>query len=399
MKRSLVPRRPTRRAKTKRPPVRKKPSRRKKKPPTGVWPLLGLIGLFVILGLILIYLYRAPPRIQYQLNQKIDLLDKTIKSRLFELGFSKENILSRQSLPRMKGKLSWRASTIKVQLPKRISFAQVKREMKRDLTRLDKDVHLRFIEDPSKPRRIDVRVGDLLTHNLIFYPPKVVKKKVGPRVAIIIDDMGSSKRRARELINLEAPITLSFFPLSRNSRKLAQEAFEKGKEVMLHMPMEPHGFPEINPGKGALLMSMTEKELQRRIHENLEAIPFIKGVNNHMGSRFMEDDQRVSILIKELRGRNLFFLDSRTTSKTVGYRIANKLGIKTGQRDVFLDNNSYDEAEIRNNILELAKIAKTEGKAIGIGHPHPSTIKSLREMIPKLKKRGIEIVPLSQIME
>ena len=394
-----MPRRPTKRAKTKRSPVRKKPSTRKKKPSKGVWPLLGLIGLFVILGLILIYLYRAPPRIQYQLNQKIDLLDKTIKSRLFELGFSKENILSRQSLPKMKGKLSWRASTIKVQLPTRISFSQVKREMKRDLTRLDKDVHLRFIEDPSKPKTIDVRVGDLLTHNLIFYPPKVVEKKVGPRVAIIIDDMGSSKRRARELINLEAPITLSFFPLSRNSRKLAQEASEKGKEVILHMPMEPHGFPEINPGKGALLMSMAEGELHRQIHENLEAIPFIKGVNNHMGSRFMEDDQRVSILIKELKERNLFFLDSRTTPKTVGYRIAKKMGIKTGQRDVFLDNNSYDEAEIKKNILALAKIAKTEGKAIGIGHPHPATIKSLREMIPKLKKRGVEIVPLSQIME
>jgi hypothetical protein len=399
MRRPLVPRQPTKGAKTKRPPVRKKPSTRKKKPSTGVWPLLGLIGLFVILGLILIYLYRAPPRIQYQLNQKIDLLDKTIKSRLFELGFSKENILSRQSLPRTKGKLSWRASTIKVQLPKRISFPQVKREMKRDLTRLDKDVQLRFIEDPSKPKKIDVRVGDLLTHNLIFYPPKVVKKKVGPRVAIIIDDMGSSKRRARELINLDAPITLSFFPLSRNSRKLAQEASEKGKEVILHMPMEPHGFPGINPGKGALLMSMADGELHRQIHENLEAIPFIKGVNNHMGSRFMEDDKRVSILIEELRGRNLFFLDSRTTPKTVGYRIAKKMGIKTGQRDVFLDNSSYNEAEIRKNISALAKIAKTEGKAIGIGHPHPATIKSVREMIPKLKKRGVEIVPLSQIME
>ena len=399
MRRSLVPRRPTRKAKTKRPPVRKKPSRRKKKTSTGVWSLLGLLGLCVILGLILIYLYRAPPRTQYKLNQKIDLLDKTIKSRLFELGFSKENILSRQSFPRMKGKLSWRASTIKVQLPKRISFPQVKREMKRDLTRLDKDVQLWFIEDPSEPKKIDVRVGDLLTHNLIFYPPKVVKKKVGPRVAIIIDDMGSSKRRARELINLDAPITLSFFPLSRNSRKLAQEASEKGKEVILHMPMEPHGFPEINPGKGALLMSMADGELHRQIHENLEAIPFIKGVNNHMGSRFMEDDQRVSILIEELKGRNLFFLDSRTTPKTVGYRIAKKMGIKTEQRDVFLDNNSYDEAEIRKNILALAKIAKTEGKAIGIGHPHPATIKSIREMIPKLKKRGIEIVPLSQIME
>ncbi len=165
------------------------------------------------------------------------------------------------------------------------------------------------------------------------------------------------------------------------------------------MPMEPHGFPGMDPGKGALLMNMTEEELHRQIHENLETIPHIKGVNNHMGSRFMEDDRRVATLMRELKGRNLFFLDSRTTSKTVGYRTARKLGIKTGERDVFLDNNSYDEAEIRRNISELAEIARNEGKAIGIGHPHPSTIRSLREMIPRLKESGIEIVPLSRLME
>ncbi len=377
----------------------KRPSRRKKKPSTGIWPFLGLIGLLLVLGLILFYLYRPPHRIQYQLNQKIDLLDKTIKSRLFELGFSKKDILSRQSLPRMTEKLSWRASIIKVQLPKRISFAQIKREIKRDLTQLDKDVRLRFIEEPSKPKRVDVRVGNLLTHNIIFYPPKVSVKRRGPRVAIVIDDLGSSNKRTRELINLGAPITLSFFPLSRNSRELAKEAFEKGKEVILHMPMEPYDFPEKNPGKGALLMSMTERELQQRIEENLEALPFVRGVNNHMGSRFMEDDQRVSIFMEELRKRELYFLDSRTTSKTVGYRTAKKLGIKTGQRNLFLDNDSNDEAEIRRNILELAKIAKAEGKAIAIGHPHSSTIKSLREMIPRLRQSGVEIVPLSDIME
>jgi len=394
-----MPRQPTRRARTKKPSVGRRPSRRKKKPTTGIWPFLGLIGLFLVLGLILFYLYRPPHRIQYQLNQKIDLLDKTIKSRLFELGFSKKDILSRQSRPRTRDKLSWRASTIKVQLPKKGFFPQIKREMKRDLTRLDKDIRLRFIEEPSKPRRIDIRVGNLLTHNIIFYPPKVSKKKRGPRVAIIIDDLGSNKKRARELINLGAPITLSFFPLSRASRELAQEAFEKGKEVMLHMPMEPHGFPGKNPGKGALLMSMTEGELHRRIRENLEAIPFIKGVNNHMGSRFMEDDQRVSILMEELRGRNLYFLDSRTTSKTAGYRTAKKLGMRTEQRNLFLDNPDYDKDEITRNIKELAEIAKNEGKAIGIGHPHPSTIQSLREMIPRLKESGIEIVPVSEIME
>lgn len=394
-----MPKRPTRRAGTKKTPGRKRPSRRKKKPSTGIWPFLGLIGLFLVLGSILFYLYRPPHRIQYQLNQKIDLLDKTIKSRLFELGFSKEDILSRQSRPRMRDKLSWRTYTIKIQLPKGISFPQIKREMEKDLTRLDKDIRLRFVGESAKPRRIDVRVGNLLTHNIIFYPSKVTKKKRGPRVAIVIDDLGSSRKRTRALIDLDASLTLSFFPLSRNSRALAQEASEKGKEVMLHMPMEPYGFPEKNPGKGALLMNMNERELHQRIEENLEALPFVRGVNNHMGSRFMEDDQRVSILMEELRKRELYFLDSRTTAKTLGYRTAKKLGIKTGQRNLFLDNNSNDETEIRRNIQELAKVAKAEGKAIAIGHPHLSTIKSLREMIPRLRESGIEIVPLSEIMD
>jgi polysaccharide deacetylase 2 family uncharacterized protein YibQ len=146
-------------------------------------------------------------------------------------------------------------------------------------------------------------------------------------------------------------------------------------------------------------MSMTDEELHRQIRENLDTIASIKGVNNHMGSRFMEDEHRVNILMKELKARKLFFLDSRTTANTVGYRTARGLGIKTGQRDVFLDNNCYDEAEIRKNISELAEVAKNEGKAIGIGHPHPCTIRSLRDMIPWLKERGIEIVPLSDLME
>ncbi len=146
-------------------------------------------------------------------------------------------------------------------------------------------------------------------------------------------------------------------------------------------------------------MSMTEKELHQRIEESLEALPLARGVNNHMGSRFMEDDQRVNIFMEELRKKELYFLDSRTTSKTAGYRTAKKLGIKTRQRDLFLDNSVYDEAEITNNILELADIAKSEGQAIGIGHPHPSTIRSLREMIPRLRESGVEIVPLSEIME
>lgn len=392
-----MPQQPKGGTKPKRSPGKKRPSRRKKKRTMGFRSFLWLMGLLFVLGLIVIHFYKPPERVKEQLDRKIGLIDKTITSRLFELGFSKEDILSRQSLPRRRGKLAWTASTIKVQLPQRISFSHVERDMKRELTRLDDDIRLRVIELPSKPTRIDVRVEDLLTHNIIFYPPKVPKIPK-PRVAIVIDDLGSNRKRARELMEIDATLTLSFFPFARNSRQLAQEAADKGKEVILHMPMEPHGYPQKNPGKGALLMSMTKDELQQQIKENLDAIPLIRGVNNHMGSLFMEDDHRVRILMEELKGRKLYFLDSRTTPETIGYGTAKKIGMKTGERNLFLDNNSDDEESIRGNILKLAQIAKAEGKAIGICHPHPSTIKSLREMIPALQKNGIDIVPLSDIM-
>jgi polysaccharide deacetylase 2 family uncharacterized protein YibQ len=398
-----VAQRSTKGIKAKRASPRKRPSTRKRRKKSALrfWPIAGLIGFLIALALAFLFLYRPSYDLQSVLNQRIDLIDKAIYSRLFKLGFSDKDVLSRQSLPTRSGDLSWKISSIELQLSERTPFSQVKRQMERDLTHVERDVSLRFTEDPSQPKKIEVLVGDLLTHNLIFRPPKVrvPEKKIGPRVAIIIDDMGSNKRRARELINLEAPLTLSFFPFARNSRKLAQEAQEKGKEVILHMPMEPKEFPEINPGKGALLMSMTEEELHRQIRENLETIPFVKGVNNHMGSRFMEDKHRVGILMEELKARELFFLDSRTTPNTVGYRTAKEFGIKTGERNVFLDNNRYDEADIRENISKLLEIAKDEGKAIGIGHPHPSTIRSLREMIPRLRESGIEIVHLSELLE
>ena len=131
-------RRPTRSAKSKSASSRKKPSarRRKKKPSSRFWPFLGLIGLFLVLGLIFLYLYPRPERFQYQLNRKIGLLDNAIHSRLFELGFSKGNILSRRSVSRMSGTLSWKTSSIELQLPEQTPFSRIKSEMKRELTQV-----------------------------------------------------------------------------------------------------------------------------------------------------------------------------------------------------------------------------------------------------------------------
>jgi hypothetical protein len=162
--------------------------------------------------------------------------------------------------------------------------------------------------------------------------------------------------------------------------------------------MEPHGYPQTRPGEGVLLEEMNETKLLRQLSRDIEAVPYITGVSNHMGSRLMEDPEKMKIVFSELKRRGLFFLDSRTTPQTVGLQVAQSIGLKATERSIFIDNSSTEE-DIKRQLEQLIQLSLSKGKAIGIGHPHPSTIKSLREMIPKMKEKGIEIVPLSAVME
>jgi hypothetical protein len=246
---------------------------------------------------------------------------------------------------------------------------------------------------------MEIKVQDRITHQLTFLlPPSPLKAGVRPKMAIVIDDLGSDKEIAREILQLNLPITFSILPFTSHSKTIAKEAHRKGKEIILHLPMEPHGYPQVQPGEGVLLSEMDESALLHQLSKDIEAVPYISGVSNHMGSRLMEDQEKLKILLSELKRRGLFFLDSRTTPQTLGFQTAKVLGLQTSERTVFLDN-SLDENSIKQRIDELIQHALSAGKAIGIGHPHPSTVKSLREAIPKIKQKGIEIVPLSSLME
>jgi polysaccharide deacetylase 2 family uncharacterized protein YibQ len=162
--------------------------------------------------------------------------------------------------------------------------------------------------------------------------------------------------------------------------------------------MEPHDYPEVRPGEGVLLQKMDEEKLLHQLANDIEAVPYIKGVSNHMGSRLMEDSEKVRIIFSELKRRGLFFLDSRTTPQTVGLQVAQSVGLRSMERSLFIDH-SPNEEEIKQKIERLIQVSLSNGKAIGIGHPHPSTLKILKEMIPRIKEKGIEIVPLSSVIE
>ncbi|HEY4708095.1 MAG TPA: divergent polysaccharide deacetylase family protein [Thermodesulfobacteriota bacterium] len=219
-------------------------------------------------------------------------------------------------------------------------------------------------------------------------PPK-------PRLAIVIDDMGQDMRKVRELISIGEPLTIAVMPNMRYSKEVSREASAKGLDVIMHMPMEPKDPDGHNPGD-ALLVAMTPAEIVAKMEEGLKTVPGAIGLNNHMGSKFTEDNDAMRTVLALMKKKEMLFLDSRTSSDTVGRKVARELRVKSAERNVFLDN-TRDVRYIKGQLLEAARIAKKRGKAVAIGHPYPETIKALTEALPGLG--GVEIVPISEIAE
>lgn len=225
--------------------------------------------------------------------------------------------------------------------------------------------------------------------------PEVPTRKV--TLAIVIDDMGGHLDTARTIAAIDPHITFAVMPHESQSATVAREMSKNGHDVILHLPMEPKDLAHNNPGKGALLTSMTADDIRKVLEDDLKLVPGIKGVNNHMGSRFTEDREDMRVVMGELKKRKLFFLDSRTSPRSVGYDTARDMGLRSASRDVFLDN-TVSEEHSRKQLKQAADLALKKGHAIAIGHPHPSTIKVLQEMVPQLRKQGVEIVGISRLV-
>ena len=218
-----------------------------------------------------------------------------------------------------------------------------------------------------------------------------------PQLAIIIDDMGSSMQEARALFDISVPLTFSIIPGLRSYREVATFATSNGIETMIHIPMQSKGWPERRLESNGLLMSMSDAEISERLDDFMRTIPGAVGANNHMGSEFTEHAEKMRLVLTVLKGRGLFFIDSVTSSETVGPRLAKEIGIKFGRRNVFLDNEQND-AYIRGQIRQAVNLAKRTGRAIAICHPHPTTLQTLAAVLPELQKQGITIVPASRLV-
>jgi polysaccharide deacetylase 2 family uncharacterized protein YibQ len=231
--------------------------------------------------------------------------------------------------------------------------------------------------------------------------PKPLKKAIDkqkPSIALVIDDLGYNPNLAEELFKIDLPFTVSVLPNLPYSNSISRRAIEKGKEVILHLPMEPYDYPTAHVEEGTLLTSMKDEEIRRLIKKALKDLECAVGANNHMGSRMVEHEEKMRIILDEMKKRGLFFLDSRTSPRSLVYDLAKEIGVKTAKRHVFLDVQNNEEY-IRKQLDHVADIALQNGCGIAIGHLQPTTIKALRSHLPDLSKRGLRFVVLSEVME
>ncbi len=247
---------------------------------------------------------------------------------------------------------------------------------------------------PSVPHEPNLGPQPLWLQNAIAYTPP----QSAPMIAIVIDDMGVDRKRSEHMWqDVAAPLTLSFMTYAEDLDAQTQAAHARGHELMLHMPMEPSSIT-IDAGPNVLMTTMPDAEIRNLANWGMGRFSGFVGVNNHMGSRFTEDRHAMHIVLQEIQKRGLLYLDSRTSSHTVGPKIARELGMAALERHVFLDNDNIP-AKVLQQLQELERLARRHGHAIAIGHPRDATIRVLKDWIPEALARGLAIVPISTLMK
>ena len=226
-------------------------------------------------------------------------------------------------------------------------------------------------------------------------PPVEIPVTIKGRIAIVIDDFGYNRNNLPILDRIKYPITAAVLPNLSYSKDMASRLNKRGFEIILHLPMQPHGPQALE--KNTITTTMDASNIKNILDRDLGAISFAKGVNNHMGSLATEDPRVMGDVFKELEGRHLYYLDSFVTPESVCSAKAREMNIAFAQRDIFLDNED-DPEYIKQQIYKLKGVVEKQGYAIGIGHDRKNTLQVLSEVMPELEKEGYRFVPLSELV-
>ncbi len=265
--------------------------------------------------------------------------------------------------------------------------------IQRELRRNSLKIHGIRRENLKDHYKIVVSLGfdERITHTLEF----ILHKR---KVALLIDDFGYSQDKTVDFLlkELDLPFTISVIPGTPYAKSIAEEAHRHGKQVILHLPMEPQqNFT--NRYRWIVLNRMSSEEISSLVEEAIKDLPYVAGLSNHMGSLVTIQEKPMRAVLKVVKAEGLYFVDSKTISNSIAFSLAQKMGIKSTQRQVFLDNQK-DPSYIESQFQLLISSAQRKGKALGIAHAHPITVEALKKILSRLEKRKIQLIYVSDIV-
>jgi polysaccharide deacetylase 2 family uncharacterized protein YibQ len=391
---------------------RRKPKRTRKED----WYLVALVGLAVlVLGSFLWIRYQAGKR--QPAGQEIDFADR-LRRLAAERGVGEADLIADEPIRKIDGVFvrSWHLS-----VPNHAALEALERDILAAAAQARGNVS-RGPSDVGESRRMRVdfedeaydlelavaRPGRLAQREPVPTPAPTTAPAATPRprpspgsrgrLAILLDDAGQSMELLKSASALPAAVGVAVLPFLPHTADVANAMHESGHEVWLHLPMEPEGYPDNNPGPGALLVSMSDSEIRQAVHDALNNVPHVVGINNHMGSKATADLRTMTWVMQELKSRDMAFIDSRTTRKTVAEQAADAQGVPANRRHVFLDNERNRDAILRQ-LAEAVSRCRIQGSAIAIGHLDKVTVDVLHGELPGLSKRGADLVAPSELVK
>lgn len=226
----------------------------------------------------------------------------------------------------------------------------------------------------------------------------ILPKKVTARVAIILDDAGGTVPDYYEISTIREPLTISVIPDLPTSRGVAKTMASEGFEIMLHLPMEPLNGNYSRSGAGMVTCSDSDNEIRKTMLDDLSSVKWAVGFNNHMGSKATADARVMKEVFNAVKGRGLYFIDSRTSDRSIALKVAKNSHIPSAENNIFLDSET-GRNNVEINFRRLISMAKQKGSAIGIGHAtRPATISVLKELMPIYANDGVKFVHASELV-
>ncbi|MDD5687113.1 MAG: divergent polysaccharide deacetylase family protein [Elusimicrobia bacterium] len=348
-----------------------------------LWRLL----ILVIICIIIIFYFRSRPEDLSTLSNQIDI---KINKILTDSGVTNEEVVRNLRIEKESKVAKW---------------IEVNKDIKTDTKKIaDIVVKVKVgLEEyygvntdfDGKNNLLLILKNGIILNKILFLPAKPVKLKA----AILIDDIGYKKDELESFLKLNIPLTYSILPYERYSAYLVSELKKNNQEYFLHQPMEPERYPTVNPGKAAILLNMSAKEIENMVLRNLKNVEGVTGVNNHMGSAFTQDKSKITEFLNVIKQKNLIFVDSSTSNKSVAYKVAVNMNIISRRNEVFLDNEDNLEYILKQLYLLKKKVEKNDG-CVAIGHIHTKNLPlALYKVIPEFKKAGISFLTVSEYVK